>query len=158
MQATNENACEIEAGSLAFFATLRSTRCNGKICLTCLFSIVFKQINPTNQSVSSYSSNPSTPVSSPPPLTGSAPGWVPGAAPVSPHFTADPNRGTIHMVCIKASLLTVSFFFLFFPFFFLSICFFRIYLSTIISPDTCNETNLIVCWRNTRSVPSLLVN
>ncbi|XP_060827345.1 protein daughterless isoform X12 [Bombus pascuorum] len=59
--------------------------------------ISISQINPTNQSVSSYSSNPSTPVSSPPPLTGSAPGWVPGAAPVSPHFTADPNRGTIHM-------------------------------------------------------------
>ncbi|KAG7210040.1 hypothetical protein KM043_011618 [Ampulex compressa] len=54
-------------------------------------------IYPTDQSVSSYSSNPSTPVSSPPPLTGSAPGWAPGAAPVSPHFTADPNRGTIHM-------------------------------------------------------------
>lgn len=59
------------------------------------------QIYPTDQSVSSYSSNPSTPVSSPPPLTGSAPGWAPGAAPVSPHFTADPNRGTIHMVCIE---------------------------------------------------------
>ncbi|CAL7941368.1 unnamed protein product [Xylocopa violacea] len=56
-----------------------------------------RQIYPTDQSVSSYSSNPSTPVSSPPPLTGSAPGWAPGAAPVSPHFTADPNRGTIHM-------------------------------------------------------------
>ncbi|XP_033209233.1 transcription factor 12 isoform X4 [Belonocnema kinseyi] len=55
------------------------------------------RIYPTDQSVSSYSSNPSTPVSSPPPLTGSAPGWAPGAAPVSPHFTADPNRGTIHM-------------------------------------------------------------
>ncbi|KAK0165848.1 hypothetical protein PV328_004332 [Microctonus aethiopoides] len=55
------------------------------------------QIYPTDQSVSSYSSNPSTPVSSPPPLTGSAPGWAPGTAPVSPHFTADPNRGTIHM-------------------------------------------------------------
>ncbi|XP_019885791.2 transcription factor 12 isoform X13 [Ooceraea biroi] len=53
-------------------------------------------IYPTDQSVSSYSSNPSTPVSSPPPLTGSAPSWAPGAAPVSPHFTADPNRG-IHM-------------------------------------------------------------
>ncbi|XP_057322840.1 transcription factor 12 isoform X7 [Microplitis mediator] len=54
-------------------------------------------IYPTDQSVSSYSSNPSTPVSSPPPLTGPAPGWAPGATPVSPHFTADPNRGTIHM-------------------------------------------------------------
>ncbi|EFN82122.1 Protein daughterless [Harpegnathos saltator] len=57
---------------------------------------VSTRIYPTDQSVSSYSSNPSTPVSSPPPLTGSAPGWAPGAAPVSPHFTADPNRG-IHM-------------------------------------------------------------
>ncbi|XP_043464057.1 transcription factor 12 isoform X6 [Leptopilina heterotoma] len=55
------------------------------------------RIYPTDQSVSSYSSNPSTPVSSPPPLTSSGPGWAPGAAPVSPHFTADPNRGTIHM-------------------------------------------------------------
>ncbi|XP_020707272.2 transcription factor 12 isoform X5 [Athalia rosae] len=55
-------------------------------------------IYPTDQSVSSYSSNPSTPVSSPPPLTGSAPGWASGTAPVSPHFAADPNRGgTIHM-------------------------------------------------------------
>ncbi|XP_020281296.1 transcription factor 12 isoform X4 [Pseudomyrmex gracilis] len=59
-------------------------------------SVVSTRIYPTDQSVSSYSSNPSTPVSSPPPLTGSAPGWAPGAAPVSPHFTADPNRG-IHM-------------------------------------------------------------
>ncbi|KAF7393430.1 hypothetical protein HZH68_010249 [Vespula germanica] len=63
-----------------------------------LASVVSTRIYPTDQSVSSYSSNPSTPVSSPPPLTGSAPGWAPGAAPVSPHFTADPNRGTIHMV------------------------------------------------------------
>ncbi|XP_032457494.1 transcription factor 12 isoform X24 [Nasonia vitripennis] len=55
-------------------------------------------IYPTDQSVSSYSSNPSTPVSSPPPLTGSAPGWAPSAAPVSPHLAAaDPNRGAIHM-------------------------------------------------------------
>ncbi|XP_050445441.1 transcription factor 12 isoform X7 [Cataglyphis hispanica] len=61
-----------------------------------LASVVSNRIFPTDQSVSSYSSNPSTPVSSPPPLTGSAPGWAPGAAPVSPHFTADPNRG-IHM-------------------------------------------------------------
>ncbi|XP_018306826.1 protein daughterless isoform X13 [Mycetomoellerius zeteki] len=61
-----------------------------------LASVVSTRIYPTDQSVSSYSSNPSTPVSSPPPLTGSAPGWAPGAAPVSPHFTADPNRG-IHM-------------------------------------------------------------
>ncbi|XP_072748564.1 transcription factor 4-like isoform X7 [Anoplolepis gracilipes] len=59
-------------------------------------AVVSNRIFPTDQSVSSYSSNPSTPVSSPPPLTGSAPGWAPGAAPVSPHFTADPNRG-IHM-------------------------------------------------------------
>nr|XP_012139558.1 PREDICTED: transcription factor 12 isoform X7 [Megachile rotundata] len=63
-----------------------------------LASVVSTRIYPTDQSVSSYSSNPSTPVSSPPPLTGSAPGWAPGAAPVSPHFTADPNRGTIHML------------------------------------------------------------
>ncbi|KAK0073955.1 hypothetical protein PV326_012877, partial [Microctonus aethiopoides] len=62
-----------------------------------LASVVSARIYPTDQSVSSYSSNPSTPVSSPPPLTGSAPGWAPGTAPVSPHFTADPNRGTIHM-------------------------------------------------------------
>ncbi|XP_076293347.1 transcription factor 4-like isoform X2 [Lasioglossum baleicum] len=62
-----------------------------------LASVVSNRIYPTDQSVSSYSSNPSTPVSSPPPLTGSAPGWAAGAAPVSPHFTADPNRGTIHM-------------------------------------------------------------
>ncbi|XP_014598949.1 PREDICTED: transcription factor 4 isoform X6 [Polistes canadensis] len=63
-----------------------------------LASVVSTRIYPTDQSVSSYSSNPSTPVSSPPPLTGSAPSWAPGAAPVSPHFTADPNRGTIHML------------------------------------------------------------
>lgn len=63
----------------------------------------FSQIFPTDQSVSSYSSNPSTPVSSPPPLAGSAPGWAPGAAPVSPHFTADPNRG-IHMVRIEIAV------------------------------------------------------
>ncbi|XP_076293353.1 transcription factor 4-like isoform X7 [Lasioglossum baleicum] len=63
-----------------------------------LASVVSNRIYPTDQSVSSYSSNPSTPVSSPPPLTGSAPGWAAGAAPVSPHFTADPNRGTIHML------------------------------------------------------------
>ncbi|XP_057322842.1 protein daughterless isoform X9 [Microplitis mediator] len=62
-----------------------------------LASVVSTRIYPTDQSVSSYSSNPSTPVSSPPPLTGPAPGWAPGATPVSPHFTADPNRGTIHM-------------------------------------------------------------
>ncbi|XP_046423186.1 transcription factor 12 isoform X8 [Neodiprion pinetum] len=63
-----------------------------------LASVVSARIYPTDQSVSSYSSNPSTPVSSPPPLTGSAPGWASGTAPVSPHFAADPNRGgTIHM-------------------------------------------------------------
>ncbi|XP_031781324.1 protein daughterless isoform X6 [Nasonia vitripennis] len=61
-------------------------------------SVAFFGIYPTDQSVSSYSSNPSTPVSSPPPLTGSAPGWAPSAAPVSPHLAAaDPNRGAIHM-------------------------------------------------------------
>ncbi|XP_043281151.1 transcription factor 12 isoform X4 [Venturia canescens] len=65
-----------------------------------LASVVSNRIYPTDQSVSSYSSNPSTPVSSPPPLSGaggSAPGWAPGAAPVSPHYTADPTHGTIHM-------------------------------------------------------------
>ncbi|XP_063217726.1 transcription factor 12 isoform X3 [Bacillus rossius redtenbacheri] len=56
-------------------------------------------IYPTDQSVSSYSSNPSTPVSSPPPLTGGSTGgqpWVPGSAahaPNSPHFPSD----RIHM-------------------------------------------------------------
>lgn len=71
------------------------------------------QIYPTDQSVSSYSSNPSTPVSSPPPLTGagsSGPGWAPGAAPVSPHFTADPNHGTIHMVRKPRSSKSSAFF------------------------------------------------
>ncbi|CAD6217261.1 GSCOCG00004753001-RA-CDS [Cotesia congregata] len=72
-------------------ASVVSTR----VCLS--YSYLFFTIYPTDQSVSSYSSNPSTPVSSPPPLTGSAPSWAPGATPVSPHFTADPNRGTIHM-------------------------------------------------------------
>nr|XP_018912923.1 PREDICTED: transcription factor 12 isoform X10 [Bemisia tabaci] len=60
-------------------------------------------IYPTDQSVSSYSSNPSTPVSSPPPLAG-APGgnnggpWAPGATqahPASPHFP--PDHRTIHL-------------------------------------------------------------
>lgn len=54
--------------------------------------------------MSSYSSNPSTPVSSPPPLAG-APGgnnggpWAPGATqahPASPHFP--PDHRTIHLV------------------------------------------------------------
>ncbi|XP_034951866.1 protein daughterless isoform X15 [Chelonus insularis] len=62
-----------------------------------LASVVSTRIYPTDQSVSSYSSNPSTPVGSPPPLTGPTPGWAPGTTPVSPHFTADPTRGTIHM-------------------------------------------------------------
>ncbi|XP_059473144.1 protein daughterless isoform X14 [Neocloeon triangulifer] len=49
-------------------------------------------IYPTDQSASSYSSNPSTPVSSPPPLTASANGpWPPsqGPTPSSPHFLPD---------------------------------------------------------------------
>lgn len=76
-----------------------------------MFRFVYPlQIYPTDQSVSSYSSNPSTPVSSPPPLTGSGPGWAQsGAAPVSPHFTADPNRATIHMVW-DFHLIIVNFF------------------------------------------------
>ncbi|XP_046683251.1 transcription factor 12 isoform X3 [Homalodisca vitripennis] len=58
-------------------------------------------IYPTDQSVSSYSSNPSTPVSSPPPLTGGAPGaaagqsWPPHSHPASPHFP--PDHRTLHM-------------------------------------------------------------
>nr|CAD7268476.1 unnamed protein product [Timema shepardi] len=53
-------------------------------------------IYPTDQSVSSYSSNPSTPVSSPPPLTGGNAGqpWNAAHPPSSPHYTAD---RTIHM-------------------------------------------------------------
>ncbi|XP_046986442.1 transcription factor 12 [Schistocerca americana] len=59
-------------------------------------------IYPTDQSVSSYSSNPSTPVSSPPPLTGGSGGqaWPPSNAgphpstPTSPHYAAD---RTLHM-------------------------------------------------------------
>ncbi|XP_011503491.1 PREDICTED: transcription factor 12 [Ceratosolen solmsi marchali] len=62
-----------------------------------LASVVSSRIYPTDQSVSSYSSNPSTPVSSPPPLTGSTPGWAPSTGPVSPHLTADSNRGAIHL-------------------------------------------------------------
>ena len=91
----------------------------------CLTNHFPPQIYPTDQSVSSYSSNPSTPVSSPPPLTGSGPGWAPGAAPVSPHFTADPNRGTIHMVCIylsfsQSQIPSLNFLFLLIIFDFLS--------------------------------------
>ncbi|XP_054279665.1 protein daughterless isoform X3 [Macrosteles quadrilineatus] len=58
-------------------------------------------IYPTDQSVSSYSSNPSTPVSSPPPLTGGAPSgpggqnWPPHSHPASPHFP--PDHRTLHM-------------------------------------------------------------
>ncbi|XP_050527702.1 protein daughterless isoform X8 [Daktulosphaira vitifoliae] len=61
-------------------------------------------IYPTDQSVSSYSSNPSTPVNSPPPLaplvpTNSAGSWTPGVAPPhpgSPHFPSTDHRA-IHM-------------------------------------------------------------
>ncbi|XP_008188069.1 transcription factor 12 isoform X2 [Acyrthosiphon pisum] len=60
-------------------------------------------IYPTDQSVSSYSSNPSTPVSSPPPLAPLAPAnsagsWTPGVVPPhpgSPHFPTD--HRTIHL-------------------------------------------------------------
>ncbi|XP_029670729.1 protein daughterless-like [Formica exsecta] len=55
------------------------------------------RIFPMDQSVSNYSSNPPMSINLPPPLTDSIPGWTPGAAPVSPHFTADPNPG-IHML------------------------------------------------------------
>ncbi|XP_018912916.1 transcription factor 12 isoform X4 [Bemisia tabaci] len=68
-------------------------------------------IYPTDQSVSSYSSNPSTPVSSPPPLAG-APGgnnggpWAPGATqahPASPHFP--PDHRTIHLAASEQQRL-----------------------------------------------------
>ncbi|XP_025422584.1 transcription factor 12 isoform X3 [Sipha flava] len=60
-------------------------------------------IYPTDQSVSSYSSNPSTPISSPPPLaplppTNNAGSWTPGVVPPhpgSPHFPTD--HRTIHL-------------------------------------------------------------
>ncbi|XP_069703555.1 transcription factor 12 isoform X1 [Periplaneta americana] len=78
-------------------------------------------IYPTDQSVSSYSSNPSTPVSSPPPLTASGPGgsssgpgaWPPGgttpgtgatahnhshphtATPTSPHYAPTPSSASV---------------------------------------------------------------
>ena len=79
------------------------------------------QIYPTDQSVSSYSSNPSTPVSSPPPLTAGGPGgsssgagaWPPSGAtpgtgppqhnhthphattPTSPHFAPTPSSASV---------------------------------------------------------------
>lgn len=68
------------------------------ICVTCLLAALL-QIYPTDQSVSSYSSNPSTPVSSPPPLApGPASGgnWPPHPHPASPHFP--PDHRTLHMV------------------------------------------------------------
>lgn len=68
------------------------------ICVTCLLAPLL-QIYPTDQSVSSYSSNPSTPVSSPPPLApGPASGgnWPPHPHPASPHFP--PDHRTLHMV------------------------------------------------------------
>ncbi|XP_065332392.1 transcription factor 12 isoform X16 [Cloeon dipterum] len=48
-------------------------------------------IYPADQSASSYSSNPSTPVSSPPPLTNANGPWPPsqGPNPSSPHFISD---------------------------------------------------------------------
>ncbi|XP_021933511.1 protein daughterless isoform X5 [Zootermopsis nevadensis] len=78
-------------------------------------------IYPTDQSVSSYSSNPSTPVSSPPPLTAGGPGggssgagaWPPSGAtpgagpqqhnhthphaatPTSPHYTPTPSSASV---------------------------------------------------------------
>jgi hypothetical protein len=79
------------------------------------------QIYPTDQSVSSYSSNPSTPVSSPPPLTAGGPGgsssgagaWPPSgttpgtgptqhnhthphaATPTSPHYAPTPSSASV---------------------------------------------------------------
>lgn len=64
--------------------------------VVCIF-----QIYPTDQSASSYSSNPSTPVSSPPPLTGgSGAGWPPsasagGPSANSPHFVGDRTSLTL---------------------------------------------------------------
>ena len=59
------------------------------------------QIYPTDQSASSYSSNPSTPVSSPPPLTGANGPWPPaqGPTPSSPHFI--PDRSNLAMVSFR---------------------------------------------------------
>ncbi|CAB3365633.1 Hypothetical predicted protein [Cloeon dipterum] len=55
-------------------------------------------IYPADQSASSYSSNPSTPVSSPPPLTNANGPWPPsqGPNPSSPHFISD--RSNLAMV------------------------------------------------------------
>lgn len=67
------------------------------------------QIYPTDQSVSSYSSNPSTPVSSPPPLApGPASGgnWPPHPHPASPHFP--PDHRTLHMVSTAQVCLVSS--------------------------------------------------
>lgn len=52
-------------------------------------------IYPADQSASSYSSNPSTPVSSPPPLSAQNSEWVSGPHASSPAFTSD-HRG-LHM-------------------------------------------------------------
>ncbi|XP_039297282.1 transcription factor 12 isoform X2 [Nilaparvata lugens] len=52
-------------------------------------------IYPTDQSLSSYSSNPSTPVSSPPPLNAGATWTHPPAHPASPHFP--PDHRNLHM-------------------------------------------------------------
>jgi hypothetical protein len=93
-----------------------------KICMHCTEIPNFSwQIYPTDQSVSSYSSNPSTPVSSPPPLTAGGPGgsssgpgaWPPSgttpgtgptqhnhthphaATPTSPHYAPTPSSASV---------------------------------------------------------------
>lgn len=91
------------------------------MCFDYLKPHLSSQIYPTDQSVSSYSSNPSTPVSSPPPLTGGGPGgsssgagaWPPSgttpgtgpqqhnhthphtATPTSPHYAPTPSSASV---------------------------------------------------------------